>query len=68
MAAVLVLAPIAVALAALSLARLLDSRPAAPVHEPPRIAAVEPAPPDDRAERGAFAYDNGLKTGEAPRP
>ena len=67
MVTVLVLAPIAVLLIALSLARLRDPRPSRPAPEPPRIAAVEPAPPDDRDGRGAFAYDNGLMTGEASR-
>jgi hypothetical protein len=69
LAALLILAPIAALLAALSLAARRDSRPPGRV-EPPRIAVVEPATvvppdPDECAERGAFAYDNGLMTGDS---
>jgi hypothetical protein len=62
---VLILAPIAALLGALSLAARRD-RQAGRVLEPRRIATIEPVSvvvlpdPDELDERGAFAYDNGL--------
>jgi hypothetical protein len=64
---VLILAPIAALLGALSLAARRDRR-AGRVLEPRRIATIEPAvvivlpDPGERDDRGAFAYDNGLIT------
>ena len=67
MVMVLILAPFLAVLAALSLARLMESRKAAPAIEPPRIATVEPvcAEAQPRGEgTGAFAYDNGVAIGD----